>query len=131
MDETTSQRPTAPADAVEQPERETLERCYCCGRPTVADAEFLKDLACRRCRRRLPPALVKAVNDDFDYACRLRTGEIFRFTSASIHGEYATLVLDPRAQSADSAFAVPYPFPRGLDVRIAEIVWCGDAPEGS
>jgi hypothetical protein len=132
MDETTpEQQQNASADADEQPARETLERCVCCGRPTAVDGAFLKDLACRRCRRRLPPALVKAVGDRFQYACRLRTGDIVRFTGAEIRGAYATLELDTQLWPGDPAREVPYPFPRGLDVRIEDIVWCGDAPEGS
>jgi hypothetical protein len=131
MDETTTEQQIALADAVEQPPRETLERCVCCGRPTAVDDEFLKDQACRRCRRRLPPALVKAVGDRFQYACRLRTGDIVRFTGAAICGEYATLELDTQLWPGDPARDVPYPFPRGLDVRIEDIVWCGDAPDGS
>jgi hypothetical protein len=132
MDETTpEQQQIALAEADEQPTRETLARGTCCGRPTAVDGEFLKDLACRRCRRRLPPALVKAVGDRFQYACRLRTGDIIRFTGATIRGEYATLELDTQLWPGDPARVDPYPFPRGLDVRIADIVWCRDAPEGS
>jgi hypothetical protein len=131
VDETATEQQQTLTHADEQLARETLERCVCCGRPTAVDDEFLKDLACRRCRRRLPPALVKAVGDRFQYACRLRTGDIVRFTGATIRGEYATLELDTQLWPEDPAREVPYPFPRGLDVRIVDIVWCGDAPDGS
>lgn len=82
---------------------------------------------------RLSPSLAKACVDPFDYAIKLRTGETFRFTQAHYSGgDFVTLdagshwVYDRTIKSATG-----YPAPRGIDVRISDIVWCMDAPEGS
>lgn len=83
---------------------------------------------CPDCRRKYPPSLLKAASDYFDYALQLRTGEIIRFSQAAIHGEFVTLELQDNHEQPN---ALPYPFPRGVDVRISDIVWCADAPEGS
>lgn len=89
------------------------------------------------CERQYPPALLKACYDPFDYALKLRTGEVIRFHEATIHGEYATLAADGTFNPTRMGMENPncerlaYPCPRGVDVRIADIVWCADAPEGS
>ncbi len=85
--------------------------------------------ACERCKLRFPPSLIKAVGDDFEYALELRTGEVIRFRSAVIHGEWATL--DGVSWGVGRVSALPFECPRGVDVRISEIVWCADAPDGS
>jgi hypothetical protein len=90
-----------------------------------------QDGICIHCQRTYPPALIKAVGDPFDYALRLVTGEIFRFTSATIHGEYVTLEGFGGSTGETLPQKMAYPFPRGLDVRVSAIVWCADAPEGS
>lgn len=79
-------------------------------------------------RLRSPPSLLKATQDYFDYALKLTTGEVIRFAQAKIHGDYVTL---------EPLFGEPFKFhrdyhcPRGVDVRLDQIVWCADAPEGS
>jgi hypothetical protein len=94
---------------------------------------------CFACRHRYPPSLLKAVSDPFDYALRLRTGEVIQFQSAELNGDYVTLTLhgglgdhadtyNPHGQDGPR---LEYPCPRGVDVRLSEIVWCADAPEGS
>jgi hypothetical protein len=82
---------------------------------------------CKTCQRRYPPSLIKASLDEYDYACRLVTGEIIRFTSAAIHGDYVTLGVNTEEQERP----LPFTFDRGIDVRIKDIVWCADAPNGS
>jgi hypothetical protein len=82
-----------------------------------------------------PPSLAKAMFDPFDYALRLRTGETIHFNEAVELGEGWVRLHEPspgredgvRASSPD---ALPYPFPRGLEVRVADIVWCAEAPNG-
>lgn len=73
-------------------------------------------------------ALAKACSDKpFQYALKLRTGEIIQFTGATlVTEEWITLELDSGASSA-----LPFPCERGIDVRIADIVWVVDAPYGS
>lgn len=76
-------------------------------------------------------ALGKSCCDCFDYACRLRTGEIIRFTDCTIISrDWVCLTL---SDSADQPIKdrLVFPAPRGIDVRISDIVWVMDAPEGS
>lgn len=100
--------------------------CVACQNVTASFAIW----ACQECQRRLPPSLIKAAADPFDYLLRLRDGTVVRFMEARFlgapGGEWVTL-LD---------LVEPYPYeeytmPRGFDVRIADIVWCTDAPQGS
>ena len=76
-----------------------------------------------------PDALIKATLDDFTYVLKLRTGEIIPFTSADacVTPGWARLQIDRKAE----LHQMPFPFSRGLDVRIGEIVWVADAPSGS
>lgn len=76
-------------------------------------------------------ALAKACQDTFDYAMKLRTGEVIRFYCAEIlNDEWVTLDLYPIDEQPDSN-RIAYPAKRGMDVRISDIVWVMDAPEGS
>lgn len=65
---------------------------------------------------------------------KLRDGSVIRFERAEIHGTYATLFAESEA-NRNGEFGkfqhLEYPFPRGPDVRIADIVWCAKAPNGS
>lgn len=73
--------------------------------------------------------LVKSTMDSFDYLIRLRTGELIRYSEAKIvsqgwlHLEGARL--DTGRQDDGEKF------PRGIDVRVDDIVWAKDAPYGS
>jgi len=106
--------------------RFTTERCPGgCGF-NVLVSEFSGPLFCPQCERRLPPALRKACSDYFDYALKLRDGTVVCFSQAYIQGEFATLT-DCSTNPSSYALENPMvPFPRGLDVRIADIVWCAD-----
>ncbi len=76
------------------------------------------------------PALVKACFDTFDYALKLRTGQVIRFGSARIiNTEWVHIDLEGLDQKP--GFSLEFPADRGVDVRIADIVWVMDAPEGS
>jgi hypothetical protein len=94
---------------------------------------------CPDCAPLYPPSLLKASADDFDYALRLRTGEIIKFTYAEIHGDYVSLYSTSRSQITSDGLEpmegheqpLPFPFLRGIDVRLNDIVWCADAPNGS
>ena len=91
---------------------------------------------CDGCARRIPWSLIKAAGDTFDYALRLRTGEIFRFSRAVIQGEFVWIDLDHSGDVYDGPpqrqrLGVQNTFPRGIDIRISDIVWCADAPDGS
>jgi hypothetical protein len=85
----------------------------------------LAGYACVKCQRKYPPSLLKAIGDSYDYALRLRTGEVIYFQQATVEGEFITLSgtgKDP-FQQADE---LRYSFERGLDVRLDDIVWCAD-----
>lgn len=77
-------------------------------------------------------ALAKACSDDpFDYCLRVRTGEVINFSGAHILGNgWIRITLKPMDEQPE-VFRVAYPAMRGMDVRIADIVWVMDAPEGS
>ena len=89
--------------------------------------------ACWSCQERLPASLLKAcVDRPWDYALRLRDGTIFRFTGADIEGEWAHLEFDESVDfSGDVVRQSFYLFDRGVDVRIADVVWCADSPMGA
>jgi len=83
-----------------------------------------------------PPTLVKALGDHFTYALMLKTGQIISFVEAEFistswvrlrqpqfHADMGELHLCSSFETAE--------FERGLEVRVSEIVWCVDAPNGS
>lgn len=80
-------------------------------------------------------ALAKACYDEFDYALRLRTGEVIRFKLATHLGNgWIHLNVEGREQSAHNPLAFSKRsrgVERGVDVRLSDIVWVMDAPEGS
>jgi hypothetical protein len=75
-------------------------------------------------------ALAKSCLDyPFDYALKLRTGEVIAFAGAKILSpEWMCVEVKP---PNEQRFTLPYPAPRGMDIRISDIVWVMDAPEGS
>jgi hypothetical protein len=79
-----------------------------------------------------PPALVKSCDDPFDYALGLRNGSVVRFERATPIGRH-WVHLDGVTEyhPHDQAQALDYNFERGLDVRVADICWIADAPQGS
>lgn len=108
----------------------------------------------RDARPAWPPHLNKAVLDNpFQYACGLRDGTVIEFEGAT-PGDWAECerldhvadagsdedFLNARVasewvhlegiQSIRGPLGV-FPFERGLDIRLSEIVWVADAPRGS
>jgi hypothetical protein len=84
--------------------------------------------------RELPPALVKALHDSFDYALGLRNGQVIHFYEAHLSesGKWVQLIGfgDEYSHSIEMS-GVDYTFPRGLYVRLSDIMWVADAPNGS
>src|SRR5260221_13275577 len=79
---------------------------------------------------KLPPALVKALNDPFDYALGLRDGHVIHFNEArlQIGGKWIHLIgFDEKIDMP----GVDHYFPRGIERRIRDIIWGADAPDGS
>lgn len=108
-------------------------RGHCLGCGEWVSGETNPDWICRSCERRYPPSLLKAVSDPFDYVLRLRTGELIYFETAAILGEWVTLTLKENSRTMEPSTMGKdcLPCPRGLDVRVRDIVWCADAPMGS
>ena len=79
----------------------------------------------------VPVSLYIATLDHFDFALKIRTGEVIRFSEAEICGEFVHLCYRPGWDEEESVEGLIYPCPRGVDVRISDIVWCANAPEGS
>jgi hypothetical protein len=87
-----------------------------------------------------PPALIKAVDDPFDYALRLKDGSLIFFEYAVPCGknnEWVSLHFqDMHYGSKVWGMSFNHNFniggkDRGLEVRVSEIVWAADAPYGS
>lgn len=87
----------------------------------------------------IPDALSKALNDQFDYAMGLRNGQIIYFGQARLqeNREWVTLIgvngLSHAGGDGGSIemTGVSCAFPRGVDIRISDIVWVADTPNGS
>lgn len=77
-------------------------------------------------------ALAKAcIDSPFDYACRLRTGEVIAFSGAKLLRDgWIELTLKPLSDQP-VINRIAFPAERGLEVRVADIVWIMDAPNGS
>jgi hypothetical protein len=117
--------------AIAHPNDPVSETCVACGGLLSPPLREPWPTACPVCQDRYPPSLLKAAGDAFDYALRLRTGEVIRFETAEIHGAFATLRGTDHWVEDHGRSRLPYPCPRGLDVRVDDIVWCADAPNGS
>lgn len=73
-------------------------------------------------------ALAKACIDPFNYALRLRTGEVICFEYAKlINSEWVHLVIK-RMEDQPKLDRIAYPAARGVDVRLSDIVWVMDSP---
>jgi hypothetical protein len=112
------------------PDRDVI--CAVC-KIDIYHPEFEGSVVCPNCSRGLPGSLVKACQDPFDYALKLRTGEVVRFVEAEIDGAWVTLIGNGNGKPniCEGVAGLDYHCPRGVDVRISDIVWCADAPEGS
>lgn len=81
----------------------------------------------------LPPALCKALDDQpWEYAMGLRDGRVLYFQGAELlkGGKWVHLP-GPDEKYTLEVSGVTHSFDRGLDVRISDIMWVADAPDGS
>ena len=143
-------------DGEEQPR---MMRCGICGAMTEALPDYMPHDAisedgaeeawaameagaahvCQPCALTVPPSLLKAAIDNpFDYALGLRSGHVLRFKGCQFHGAWVTIMWndDLTGERVDGVSSGPvlgthYTFDRGVDVRLDDIVWCADAPQGS
>ena len=77
-------------------------------------------------------ALAKACMDPYDYALRIRTGEIIFFQDATIVDKgWVHLNLHNYHDQEKNPNKLQLPGGRGIDIRISDIVWVMDAPYGS
>jgi len=80
-----------------------------------------------------PPALAKALTDHpWEYALGLRDGRVIHFSGAELlqGGKWIHLPGPDDKYRCDLS-GVDFTFERGIDVRISDIVWVADAPNGS
>jgi hypothetical protein len=87
---------------------------------------------CPSCALLFPPAILKAMNDPFYYVVGLRNGMVIYFDWVEdIYGEWIVLRLwEGEIEGRTNPPELP-PCPRGLEVRLSDIVWAADAPFGS
>ena len=77
-----------------------------------------------------PPFLLKSVGDPFDYVAFVRGVGLVRFEYAEpVSPEWVRL--RPHQYHDMQSPGLRYPCPRGLEVRVADLVYVADAPEGS
>lgn len=109
-----------------------VQECSQCGSLLDRDGTGIEwgDWWCDECKRRYPESLLKAVGDYFEYALQLRSGQVIYFSQATIKGEWVELCIDAWSQEANARNGMPL-LERGVDVRMSDIVWCADAPNGS
>lgn len=116
-------------------------KCYICHADStgVFGAKLVYGV-CEECNNRYGPALVKAhVDQPFDYAIKLTSGELYRTTGINIQGDWVTIEpanpetgIEGRTASPQGfTRSNPYPCARGITVPLWAIVWVADAPEGS
>lgn len=80
-------------------------------------------------QRGWPPSLVKATRDRHDYLASVKNAGLIRFEAAlPLSDVWVRLIgIDPW----QPGYKLRYAFPRGLDIRIADIQWCSGAPQGT
>lgn len=98
----------------------------------VTNPEVLDDFCNAFIAENLPRALVKALEDHFDYALGLRNGQVIHFTGALLTSStWVHLSTQDVSDSDEVMPGVDLPFERGIDVRLSDIMWVADAPHGS
>lgn len=75
----------------------------------------------------LPHALTKAFEDSFHYALGLRNGTIIEFEEATITADDWIKLSNPKIMGSSYKAT----FERHMEVRVSEIAWIADAPQGS
>lgn len=73
--------------------------------------------------------LAKSILDAFDYRIKLKTGDVIRYEQANIIGEDWIHLVNAYIET-ETTSSIAGKLPRGIDVRISEIVFAVDAPFG-
>ena len=89
----------------------------------IAEIRFLETI--------WPPALIKAREDNWDYAMGLMDGSVLLFSQATPHAGGQWVHLEEIRPRSGPIAAVEINWDRGMDIRLAEIAWVSDAPFGS
>jgi hypothetical protein len=79
------------------------------------------------------PHLAKAAFDPFMYMLCLRDGTRIQFVEAEDIGDGWVRIVQGHLSDENARAALPAmpPCPRGVDIRLSEIIWVADAPYGS
>src|SRR5262245_56753945 len=87
---------------------------------------------CIKCVTQFGPMLSKAFSDPFNYAMGLTNGRIIRFEQAKYCGYEWVLLTGITTFDFDPPDTyIGFLCPRGVQIRLKEIIWVADAPEGS
>ena len=86
---------------------------------------------CSRCKKKYPYALLKAVCAPFTYAASIQGLGVVEFESARICGDWVMLFPGNHDGIEAEFKGLIYPFPRGIEVLLTNILWVADAPRGS
>lgn len=107
-----------------------MECCVC--RKEFEGREDDPEPACPTCSLELPPSLLKACGDPFAYALGLKSGTVIEFCEARITGRWVKLEgVMTGGECPFDKLIFGHRFYRGLEVRLEDIAWCADAPDGS
>lgn len=82
-------------------------------------------------RRFLPPALIKATEDEVSYAIGLHDGSVVEFKSAELVGDIGWVRLCDTTAMHGPIAGQSFSFERGVEVAIDAVVWAPDAPHRS
>lgn len=78
----------------------------------------------------IPWPLVKASLDYFTYVVGLRTGDIIEFHCCEFDEDHVWVTLQDIISHNLFEPEHAMPFPRGIAVRIVDVLWAADAPRG-
>ncbi len=113
--ESGSHKPQCP-----DPDLPFMDKCPVCGKQQM-------HYQCSACIQKLGHHLYKACCDPFDYAIGLKNGCVIHATCevAEIRGDWVFITGIEK-----DGTTLPFSCPRGMQVRLSEIAWVADAPNG-
>lgn len=98
------------------------EACVVCGSESANHIEESLYL-CQQCGRTVPSTLIHADTRVGQYVVRMRSGDMFSFKSATLHGQW---VLLERGFWMNVKGLEDVGYSVQTDVRISDIEWCTD-----
>ena len=100
-----------------------MNACAVCGKEASAS-----ERVCPRCQPLIPRSLLEACGEcgEGGYRAGLADGTQIPFEWAIISGNWVTLGRDGGYDISSHGHS----FPRGVDIRLATIVWCARDPDG-